>query len=442
MRKPAFAQKILGEYFNPALDLRIQSFNLLGFAGMAAGFFIGLSSLALGASGGSVIGNFAAFGIAFLLLRLSGRAIGYGVSCWIVIIGVFMLLFPSLFFMAGGYRSGMPCFFTLALIFTAIMLERGAEKVAVLAAEFLLYAACLLAAYLYPGLVTPFESEFAFVCDVVIGVTVSSALLLAVVLLHIRMHRLRQEEIKELNRELEARNGALERYDRMKSDFLAAVAHEIRTPLDFIVAGSQDTMDLLEAQPIKLNEILDNQEKIKLRAVRIDGIVMDLMDSVAIETGRLPLSRQRLSLQGLLKNACDAAFQKADLNHNRLSYDFQPGLPPIWADPARIEQVMANLISNAVRHTKEGTITVKLARAGKGQTVSVTDDGDGMGIELARAALKQYLPSSSREHWRHGVGLYLCRQIILAHDGEIWLSSQKGQGTTVTFSLMEEPEHE
>jgi signal transduction histidine kinase len=292
-------------------------------------------------------------------------------------------------------------------------------------------------------MVTPFQTDFGYVCDVITGIAVSSVLLTAVVLLHIHIYHVRQTRISELNRELGERNETLERYNLMKSDFLAAVAHEIRTPLDFIVAGSRDTLDLLEAPPINIGEIMDNQEKIKQRAMRIDGIVMDLMDAVAIENGRLSLSRQLIRLSEFLKSACGAGLNKPDAGDNRVEYDLEPGLSKVWADPARIEQVMANLISNAVRHTKSGVITVKLARekSGKSQIVSVADSGEGMGAE---AAFKKYAPSSGREgkHWRHGIGLYVCRQIIAAHGGEIWIDSEKGRGTTVSFSLMEEHEDE
>ncbi|MDR1205225.1 MAG: HAMP domain-containing histidine kinase [Peptococcaceae bacterium] len=431
------------EYFRESLELRVQSFNLLALAGIAAGVAAALSSIWTNAGAGNVISNFAASALAFVLLRLTGhgKKLSYRVSCWMIAAGVFMLLFPYMFFTAGAYRSGMPCFFVFALIFTAIMLEGKGERSAALFLEFLIYAACCFIAYFYPETVTPFPTEFDYVRDVIMGITVSSALLTAVVLLHIRMYRVRQTQIGELNRELEARNETLTRYDRMKSDFLAAVAHEIKTPLDVIVAGSRDTVDLLDEAPVDTAEIISNQEKIAQRAMRIDAIMMDLMDTAAIENGRLSLSRRLIRLSGFLEEVCGAAFKKSDARHNRLVCDFQPDLPPLWADPARIEQVMANLISNAVRHTRNGVITVKLARTGKTQVVSVTDDGEGMDAAVRETALRQYVSSHNRaEYWRHGIGLYLCRQIVTAHGGEIWIESEPGRGAAVAFSLGEESE--
>ena len=160
-----------------------------------------------------------------------------------------------------------------------------------------------------------------------------------------------------------------------------------------------------------------------------------MMDITAIETGRLALSRQLLDLAGFLKSVCDASFKKEDVNNNRLTYDLRPNLPPIWADPARIEQVLANLISNAVRHTKDGEIAVKLTRTGSVLTVSVSDSGEGMDAAIAEVVMKEYAPSVQGDYWRHGFGLMVCRQIITSHGGKIWIDSEAGKGTTVSFTL-------
>jgi signal transduction histidine kinase len=227
----------------------------------------------------------------------------------------------------------------------------------------------------------------------------------------------------------------------MKSDFLAAVAHEISGPLTVISASSADTIALLAelpAPPANMGEIMENHERIERRVTLLDRVITDLMDTVAIENGRLALSRRPVKLADFLKTVCDAGFEHSDKNSNRIAYDFQPDLPCIWLDPTRIEQVMTNLISNAVRHTKAGVIIVKLTRTDKTQTVSVMDDGEGMDAEIAAVVMKQYAPSVQGEYWRHGIGLFLCRQIIVSHGGEIWIETEKGRGATVSFALREE----
>jgi len=363
----------------------------------------------------------------------------YHLYAWIIVIVIYMIVFPALFFKGNGYKGGMPCFFVLAIASTAIVLE-NLERLAAVMLEIMLYTACCLIAYYRPQTVS-LSSDFGCVLDVMIGFVISSILLLIAILLRARMFDARHMQIQELNRELEVRNETLLRYDKMKSDFLGTVAHEINTPLAVISASSRDTLDLLKSQSLDIDEITENQMLIEKRVKRIDGIIMDLMDTVAIENGRLPLNRQPLNLSDLLKTVCETHFKKLDVNGNQIIYDCPMDLPHLWVDPDRIEQVMANLLSNAVRHTKDGTITVKLSRADGAQVVSVTDNGEGMDAETARIALKQYV-SVKADFWRHGIGLYLCRRIIAAHGGEIWIDSEKGHGTSIFFSLMEAFDYE
>jgi len=428
--------KIKHAYFDSTLDFHAHSFNILAFAGMVTGVIVAFFSVVTRAGVANVMINLAVSASAYIMLKVIQKRKYYHLCAWITIIAIFLIAFPVLFFTAGGYKSGMPCFFLFAFVFTAFMLDKW-ERVAALTLEFTLYVACSLTAYYFPETVSYFPTEFATVCDVIVGIVVSGSLLLAVLIRHVRIFQNRQVEIQELNRELTARNETLAQYDKMKSDFLATVAHEINTPLAVISASSNDTLDLLGESPLNLEEIKQNQKLIIKRIKLIDNIMLDLMDTVAIENGRLFLNRQPVNLSEWLKNICDIQFEKLDNNNNRITYDLHPGLPQIWLDPLRIEQVMTNLLSNAVKHTKDGEITVSLSSSEKGQTVSVTDNGEGMDEEMARIVLRQYV-STKADYWRHGIGLYICRRIVTAHRGDIGIDSAKGRGTTISFTLPEE----
>ena len=430
------------KYFDESLDLNIQTFNLLGFAGMAASLAGAVVSVLSDAGLANIIICLLSFLLAVALLYLAGRILSYRLCCWVIIVAVFMIAFPVLFFSSGGYKGGMPCFFIFAIIYTTIMLEKH-ERRGALVIEFVLYVGCCIIAYFYPETVYVADAESFYLVDSIMGIVASGVLLMLVVMLHIRMYHVRQMQMKEMNRELEARNETLTKYDKMKSDFLATVAHEMSTPLAIISASSADTIALLEEMPLaNMEEILENHERIDKRVMLLGRVLADLMDTTAIETGRLALSRQPTQFSQLLKTVCDVQFKLLDKNNNRIAYDLQPDLPKIWVDGARIEQVMINIISNAVRHTKGGVITVKLTRESKTQTVSVTDNGEGMDATLSEDVMKQYATSFKRDCWRHGIGLYLCRQIIASHGGDIWIDSEKGRGTKITFTLMEEPDNE
>jgi len=433
--------KIVRSYFDDNLDIHVQSFNLLGFAGMAACASITAISLVQGSYIDTVVCAFFFFVALFLICvtgkKVAGVNISYRISSWIVVATVFMTAFPALFFTSGGYKGGMPGFFIFAIIYTTILFSKY-ERVIALTIEFTIYTGCCLIAFFYPEIVLVGHSEMFYLIEALAVIFVCGSLLMLVILLLLRIYHSRQIQIIELNRELKSRNESLMKYDKMKTDFLAAVGHEINKPLTAISGSNEDTMDLLQENPINMAEIMTNYERIKSKVFLIDKIVTDLMDTAAMESGRLSLSRELCSLSKFLRIVCDAEFCKIDKNNNKLSYSLQPDLPQLWIDPERIAQVMTNLLANATLHTKGGEITVALTRTDNRQIVSVSDTGEGMEPELVEIALKEYMTSrESNQYWRHGFGLFVCRQIVLAHGGEIWVESEEGRGTSISFTLKE-----
>lgn len=430
--------KILNKYLNQNLDIHIQFYNLLAIIGMSVGIVAAIINFMIKEQVSTIIIDLIIALMSFVLLTIAEKWKCYLICNRAAVIIMFIIIFPLLFFSYGGYKSGASCFFVVAVIFTAHLLDKS-ERIAALAGELVIYVFCLLTTYYLPQttVVLAANHTHIYILDTILNFILSCIVLLLAFTLRTSMINIRQTQIQELNRELIARNETLAQYDKMKSDFLATVAHEINTPLAIIAASSSDTLDLLKESPLNMNEITGNQMIIEKRVKLIDNIMTDLMDTVAIENGRLSLTRLPTQMSELIRNICDAQLSRPDANGNQVVYDFEQGLPPIWADPMRIEQVMTNLLSNAFRHTTNGIITIKLTRADSSQIVSVTDNGEGMDSETARIVLKQYV-STKADYWRHGIGLYICRRIVTAHGGEIWIDSKKGRGTTVSFSLKEE----
>ena len=440
MRAGTIIKHIINSYFDRNLDLRVQVYNLLAFVGIFAGISVAFIAVLIKESITTVIINAMISVLSFIFLNVAKKRHCYRFCSWVVVIVVFLFVCPLLFFSCGGYKSGAAYSFILGIVFTAILLERY-ERIIALAVEVILYISCCLIAFYKPETAAILSSEADYVFILILNFMVTCILLSSVILIHTRIFNIRRLKIEELNRELEARNKTLTQYDKMKSDFLATVAHEINTPLAVISASSGDTMDLLKESPLNIDEIIGNQMAIERRVKMIDNVLLDLMDTVAIETGRISLNRQPVELSGLLRNICDIHFRHRDLNNNSITYDLQSNLPHIWIDQSRIEQVMINLLSNAIRNTKNGNITIALKQTDKTQTVSVADNGEGMDEETSQAVLNRYI-STKEDYWRHGIGLYICRQIITAHGGDIWINSKKGQGTVVTFVLNEGADYE
>ena len=229
-------------------------------------------------------------------------------------------------------------------------------------------------------------------------------------------------------------NEKLTRYDASRLTFLTTVSHEIKNPLNAINLHAHDTIEMMDEAQIDAPEIKKNQQIIENMVLRIDRILMDLKDTVAIEQGRLSLSLAPLNLEELLVEISETYFGKNNTSGNKLVLDLEHNLPLIEADYARLTQVVTNLLSNAIQHTKNGVITISLYKKGNEQIAVVSDNGEGMSEDLKKNVFHRYV-SSGEEYWRHGIGLYVCNQIIEAHGGRIWLESRLNQGTSVAFTL-------
>ena len=421
-------QNLFHSLFSPTLDFRVRLFNILALGGTTISLIMAFLSLATG-SWGNVLINLALVLISgglFLYSYYSGRY----QRCYLITIAViFLILFPVMFFTSGGYHGGMPAFFVFAIIFTVLMLEKHRALI-VSVLELLLYLVLCLIAYFFPDTVTPFSTEADRLADILMAFISVSVVCGIVLYFHLKEYN--QQQLL-----LEEQNQRLRQYDNAKSTFLTTVAHEIKNPLNSISLHARDTSELLHEEPLDFALMQENLRTIEQSVMRIDRIVLDLMDTVSIEQGRLALSLVPSDLEALLhsveKDFCSHPSQK----NNQLILKIQSGLPEISADPERLIQVVSNLISNAERHTRNGTITISLYGEPKWQTICVSDTGSGISEEMRKNALKGYV-SADKDYWRHGIGLYVCHQIITAHGGKIWIESKEGKGTRVFFSLPEE----
>ena len=409
------------------LDFRVRLFNILAIGGMAVSLIMVFCSLFMGAWPNVCLN--------FLLALVSGGLFlysyhsGHYQRCYLItIVLIFLIFFPVMFFTSGGYQGGMPLFFVFAVIFTILMLEK-CLAILVSIIEVLLYLLLCLLAYLHPSYITAFVTEADRLIDVLAAFLSVSIGCGTVLYFHLK-------EYNEQQRLLAEQNLRLRQYDNAKSTFLTTVAHEIKNPLNSISLHARDTSELLAETPLDFSLMQENLSTIEQSVMRIDRIVLDLMDTVSIEQGRLALSLQLTDLASLLQIVRHNYEHRKNPGTNRLLLQLPETLPKISVDPERLIQVLDNLISNAERHTKHGTITLSLSRGEHAQVICVSDTGSGMSKEMQKNAFRGYV-SEDQDYWRHGIGLYVCHQIVTAHGGSIWIESREGAGTRVFFSLPE-----
>jgi signal transduction histidine kinase len=259
---------------------------------------------------------------------------------------------------------------------------------------------------------------------------VGSIGMLVFVLCYMLVLGMRAEENSVRLERTQAQAENLRLLNETKTEFLRNVTHELKTPLAVMKGYAQDTLAVLAETPPAFDDAAYNQRHIVNEADRLNRMVGQLLDAAAVESGRLSVNVQPISLAELVKHTVESYFGEANNANCQIKTEL-PKLPDIPADRERIGQVLLNLLSNAVRHTKDGMVTITLSATNNAHEVRITDIGEGMDTDVLGQVFKGYIERGGH----NGMGLYICKKIIDAHGGEIHIESEKGKGTTVWFSL-------
>ena len=247
----------------------------------------------------------------------------------------------------------------------------------------------------------------------------------------------RTAELQETKAELERTIASLQDANRLKDEFLATVSHELRTPLNAMLGWARMLRMDAALDSDRRQRALDSIERNALAQARI---VDDLLDISRIVTGKLRLELRPVGLTTVIAAALEVVRPSADARQVHLFTDLPPTTDDVvLGDADRLQQMVWNLVSNAVKFTASGgEVRVTLARNGALE-LSVSDNGRGIPPEFLPHAFdvfRQADSSSTREHGGLGLGLALARQIVELHGGTISLHSEGiGRGTTVTVSL-------
>jgi signal transduction histidine kinase/CheY-like chemotaxis protein len=259
--------------------------------------------------------------------------------------------------------------------------------------------------------------------------------------------RARQEELTSLNHELEDTNRGvvalyaelderadyLRRASDLKTKFLSNVSHEFRTPLNSIISLARLLMDKMDG------DLTLEQEKqvryIESSARDLQEMVNDLLDLAKVEAGKIKIRTKVFEVQELfsaLKGMLKPLL--ADNNAVELNFEDPVGLPPLRTDEGKVSQIVRNLISNALKFTPNGRVTVCAKAVGNSCVLfEVTDTGIGIPPEYHETIFHEFSQVENPLQERHrgtGLGLPLCRNLALLLGGRLWLESELGKGST------------
>ncbi|MGK5093210.1 response regulator [Deltaproteobacteria bacterium TL4] len=244
------------------------------------------------------------------------------------------------------------------------------------------------------------------------------------------------EALAEKNEQLKEHAQELKRLDKLKDEFLANTSHELRTPLNGIIGIAESLLDGATGE-LK-QETKDNLSMITQSGKRLSNLVNDILDFSKMKNQELQLQLKAVDIRSMtdivLKMSNTLIRNKPIQLYNKIPKDF----PLIEADENRIEQILINLIGNAIKFTHEGHVTVSAEWKGNTARVFIKDSGIGVPEEKQKLIFESFEQgdgSTARQYGGTGLGLSVSRKLIELHHGEITVQSRVGEGSTFIFSI-------
>lgn len=222
------------------------------------------------------------------------------------------------------------------------------------------------------------------------------------------------------------------RADQAKDEFISLVSHELRNPLTVIIGSVQTALTPgLTADEIKF--LLQNAAE---GGHSMEQLISNLLELSRYQANRLTLAREQVDLASMVYKTVE----QVKLLHpfHRYVFDIDSDIPPVSGDPIRLERILYNLVENAAKYSPtESKIKVKAERGDKVVTISVSDQGRGMPAERINELFEpfQRLVDQSEHAKGLGLGLVVCKRLVEAHGGKIWVESEAGKGSTFYFTL-------
>jgi len=226
---------------------------------------------------------------------------------------------------------------------------------------------------------------------------------------------------------------ALERLNRLKSEFMSMVSHEFRTAL----TGIQGYSELMSSEAVSSDEVKEFAGDINTDALRLNRMITEMLDLDRIESGRMVMHMELIDLNRILTDAVDRA--RMSTHKHEITTQLDPNLPKVGADRDRVMQVVVNLLSNAVKYSPNGgEIVVASRRDGRNVEVSIRDHGQGIPPEFVGRIFgryERYEGAGTPQVVGTGLGLAITQQIVNLHKGRIWVESKPGDGSNFRFTI-------
>lgn len=419
-------------FFAKELAFRVKSFNLLGLTGIAVCISIVLLSPFTGIGMKGTVLNILAGIFLVALLFYAARSRNYERCYLIAVIGIFLILFPAMFFYSGGYRSGMSSFFVLGIVFTVYMLN--GEKMFILTfLQALIYITVHIIAYRSPETVTMLQTEYNVVADICI-----SSLIVAGAI-GITMH-FQFSFYEDQQKLLEQSRSEAETASRAKSAFLANMSHEIRTPLNIMMGANE-----LILRDTSSEHIQRLAKRIRHSGVILQEIVSNVLDVSKIESGKMEMVQEVYSFAELVESFENISRELRKNSAVRYHMEVDEDFPPyLIGDVISIKKIAGNFLSNAFKYTNRGHIVLEIffrLREDPEEIIlciEVSDTGVGIPKDEIKNIFESFNRADLRTH-RHiegtGLGLAIVKELTEMMGGTVHVESEYGKGSCFRAEL-------
>lgn len=250
--------------------------------------------------------------------------------------------------------------------------------------------------------------------------------------------KLMHDKLKSVNMELNSANERLKELDRLKTDFLNIVTHDLSTPLTSIKAYTAMLIKY-KNKPDTFHRYDEFLNVISKETTRLERLINDYLDIAKMEAGQITFRQEPVNLKSIISETLFTYQGEAMEKGITIQPNFINDIPVITADDGKIRQVVSNLVSNAVKYTPEGgTVNVSAAKKNNHIEVSVQDTGQGIPKEYQEKIFERFVQvedGSKRAKKGTGLGLPIVKNIVEKHGGRVWVESEEGKGAKFIFTL-------
>ena len=348
----------------------------------------------------------------------------------LLVFGTNVVFFPILFFYCGGTECGMPFLFVLGLVYIFLLFE-GRDFWIAMSLSLLSFLGTYLLCYYRPYLV-PDSTRFYSYSDSFVALVCVS--LFIGILLKIQSKTYEQEK-----QVAEAQKKEVEQIARAKDTFFANMSHEIRTPINTIIGLNE----MILREDIS-DEIAENAINIQNASKMLLTTINDILDLSKLESGKMDIVPTQYAISSMFSDLVNLIWIRAHQKNLEFKVDIDPEIPSmLYGDEVRIKQVVTNMLTNAVKYTSSGSVTLsaKGERVAADQIllrISVQDTGMGIrkeSLDDLFSSFKRVDESDNRHIEGTGLGLNISRQLVEMMGGKISVDSVYHQGSTFTVEV-------